>query len=81
MEEDQVIAGLVARNFGIAIVPYMDLLLRLDVQILTITNPVYKRKIYMVSSANSYLPPAVQLFREYVTEQDFLGEGEGKIVL
>lgn len=81
VEEDQVIAGLVARNFGIAIVPYMDLLLRLDVQILTITNPVYKRKIYMVSSANSYLPPAVQLFREYVTEQDFLGEGEGKIVL
>ena len=34
--EDQVVAGLVARGFGVGVVPYMDLLLRLDVKILQI---------------------------------------------
>lgn len=81
VEEDQVIAGLVARNFGIAIVPYMDLLRRLDVQILTIEKPAYKREIFMVSSQNTYLTPSVQLFQKYVYEQDFPGKGKKKIVL
>jgi DNA-binding transcriptional LysR family regulator len=40
-EEDQVIAGLVAQGFGIAIVPYMDLLLKLDLKILQISSPAW----------------------------------------
>lgn len=31
-EEDYVVAGLVAHGFGIALVPYMEMLLRLDVK-------------------------------------------------
>ena len=38
-EEDEVIAGLVAEGFCIAVVPYMDLLQKLPVKILSITSP------------------------------------------
>ena len=38
-EEDEVIAGLVAQDFGIAVVPYMDLLSKLPVRILPILSP------------------------------------------
>lgn len=38
-EEDEVIAGLVSAGFGIAVVPYMDMLLKLDVKIIKITSP------------------------------------------
>lgn len=38
-EEDEVIAGLVAHNFGIAVVPYMKLLERLTVKILKLRKP------------------------------------------
>ena len=37
--EDQVVAGLVAQDFGIGVVPYMDMLLRLDVKILQNCQP------------------------------------------
>ena len=65
-EEDQVIAGLVAQGFGIAVVPYMDLLLRLDVKILQISRPTWERNFYMVSDDKAFLSPAVQEFREFV---------------
>ena len=45
VSEDQVVAGLVAQNFGIAVVPFMDMLLQLDVKILPISHPSYERKI------------------------------------
>lgn len=67
-EEDQVIAGLVARNFGIAVVPYMDMLLRLDVKILQISHPVWERNFYMVSDDRVYMPPAVHRFRQFVLD-------------
>ena len=65
-EEDQVIAGLVAQGFGIAVVPYMEMLLRLDVKILQIGCPVWERNFYLVSNDTGYLPPAVRQFRQYV---------------
>ena len=65
-EEDQVIAGLVAQGFGISVVPYMEMLLRLDVKILQISRPVLERNFYLVSNDRIYLPPAVQNFRQYV---------------
>lgn len=65
-EEDQVIAGLVAQGFGIAVVPYMEMLLRLDVKILQIGCPVWERNFYLVSNDKGYLPPAVRQFRQYV---------------
>ena len=65
-EEDQVIAGLTAQGFGIAVVPYMDLLRKLDVSILSISAPPYKREFFLVSNDTVFLPPAAQKFRAFV---------------
>ncbi len=66
--EDQVIAGLVASGFGIAVVPYMDILLRLDLRILQIANPVWERKFYMATIRERPLPPAAEHFVDFVRE-------------
>ena len=68
-EEDQVIAGLVSQGFGIAVVPYMDLLLKLDLAILEISSPPYERKFFMVHDGKVFMPPAVQAFRDYVLKR------------
>lgn len=65
-EEDQVIAGLVAQGFGIAVVPYMDLLRKLDVGVLNIRTPVHERKLYMVHDDSIYMPAAVRNFYKFV---------------
>lgn len=65
-EEDQVIAGLVAQGFGIAVVPYMDLLLKLDVSILQISAPPHKREFFMVHNQAVFLPPVARDFRAFV---------------
>ena len=71
-EEDQVIAGLVARGFGIAVVPYMELLLKLDLKILKIRSPVCERGLFMVHDDNVFMPPAVRRFRQFVLDKKFL---------
>ncbi len=65
-EEDQVIAGLVASGFGIAVVPYMDVLMKLDVAILEIDYPPYRREFFMVENSDAYLSPAAAAFRDFV---------------
>lgn len=65
-EEDQVIAGLVAQGFGIAVVPYMELLLKLDLNILQISSPPCDRSFYMVYNGAVFMPPAVRRFRDFV---------------
>lgn len=65
-DEDQVIAGLVAAGFGIAVVPYMEMLLKLDVKILPIVKPAVERSIYMVRDAQIYMTPAAEMFWNYV---------------
>ena len=67
-EEDQVIAGLVAQGFGIAVVPYMELLLRLDVKIIQISYPAWERNFYLVSDDKAYQTPAVRQFRQFVLD-------------
>lgn len=71
-EEDQVVAGLVAQGFGIAIVPYMDMLLRLDVKILQIANPSWERNFYMIYNDRIFQPPVVQAFRQFVQNRTLL---------
>lgn len=68
-EEDQVIAGLVSQGFGIAVVPYMDLLMKLDVKILQINSPAYERNIFMVNDDSTFMPPCVKNFRQFVLER------------
>lgn len=65
-EEDQVVAGLVAQGFGIAVLPYMDLLQKLDVRILPIHSPDFRRELFMVHDPNVYMPPVVRLFWQFV---------------
>ena len=68
-EEDQVIAGLVAQGFGIAVVPYMDLLLKLDVKILQIDPLVCERNLFMVNDESIFIPPCVRNFRQFVLDR------------
>ena len=67
-EEDQVIAGLVANGFGIAVVPYMDILEKMSVEIFEIESPEYERSFYMVNDNSTYMSPAVETFRNFVIE-------------
>lgn len=66
VEEDQVIAGLVAKNFGIAIVPYMNILNFLDVKSLDINYPSWERNFYIANLKDTYLSPAVREFKNFV---------------
>lgn len=53
IDEDIVIAGFVSKGFGVAVVPYMTDLLRMDVKIIQISYPDWERKFYMVASENT----------------------------
>lgn len=64
--EDGAMAGLVARNFGIAIMPDIPLLKNLNVEVLELHAPVLERQFYMVLSRNNFHTPIVQYFTEYV---------------
>lgn len=70
-EEDEVIAGLVASGFGTAVVPYMDMLEKLDVKVLKITDPPYSRNFYMVQNDSAFLTTAAQRFRSFVLGRTF----------
>ena len=67
-EEDQVIAGLVANGFGIAVVPYMDILGKMSVEIFEIESPEYERSFYMVNDNSTYMSPVAEAFRNFVIE-------------
>lgn len=65
VEEDQVVAGLVARGFGIAVVPSMDILSHLRVKALPIEAPAWERNFYMISNSRLYSPPVIDHFRAF----------------
>lgn len=69
IEEDIVIAGLVAKGFGVAVVPYMPDLLRMDVKIIQIASPYWERNFYMATLKTHHLTPAVENFRDYVVRE------------
>lgn len=69
-EEDQVIAGLVAQGFGVSVVPYMDLLLKLDLHILQLDSEARERAFFMAHDERVFLPPAVRHFRRFVLDAD-----------
>ena len=73
-EEDEVIAGLVSSGFGTAVVPYMDMLEKLDVKVLKITDPPYSRNFYMVQNDSAFLTTAAQRFRSFVLGRTFSGK-------
>ena len=69
IQEDQVIAGLVAQGFGVSVVPYMEMLLRLNVKILQISRPVPNRMFYLVTDPAMTLSPAAADFKRFVLAQ------------
>ena len=69
IDEDQVVAGMVSAGFGIAVVPYMDMLHRLNVKILQIAYPAWDRRFYMITNKNSWLSPPVYNFCQFVAEK------------
>lgn len=71
-EEDQVITGLVTQGFGIAVVPYMDILQKLNVNILQIRSPNYERAFFMVHNDCVFIPPVVQKFRQFVLDDGMM---------
>lgn len=68
VEEDQVIAGLVSNNFGIAVSPNMSILNFMNVKVLQIANPSPERMFYLAVMKDKYLAPAVQEFKNFVIE-------------
>ena len=68
IDEDQVVAGMVAAGFGIAIVPYMNMLHGLDVKILQLTYPAWDRRFYMITNRNQWLSPPVYSFHQFISE-------------
>ncbi len=69
IEEDSAMAGLVAGNFGIAVMPEVPVLKYLDVKTLNITEPVIERYIYMAQLKGQYQPPVLKKFLDYVQNQ------------
>jgi DNA-binding transcriptional LysR family regulator len=66
IEEDQVIAGLVAQDFGIAVTPNMPILSTMNVKVLQITSPSWERFFYLAVMKDKYLAPVVQEFKNFV---------------
>ena len=68
IEEDQVIAGLVSNNFGIAIVPYMPILKFMNVKTIEITSPTWERNFYLALLKDKTLTPIAENFKSFVIE-------------
>lgn len=70
IEEDGSMAGLVAQNFGIAVMPEIPILNQLAVDVVPLRNQRKKRYIYMAMPEGKYRPMLVQRFAEYVKQRD-----------
>lgn len=67
--EDNSMAGLVAENFGIAVMPEIPMLHQLKVKVLDIESPAYERYIYMAQMKGKYLAPTTVQFIRFVKER------------
>ncbi|MBA2794903.1 LysR family transcriptional regulator [Streptococcus porcinus] len=68
IEEDETIAGLVAQNFGIAILPKLEFLKTLDVDIIEVEALKNSRYYYMAYLNSTTHAPAIQDFINYVSK-------------
>lgn len=69
IEEDGSMAGLVAQNFGIAVMPEIPILSRLEVDVIPLRNQDQKRYFYMAEGKSKYQPPLVKRFADYVKKR------------
>lgn len=68
VDEDSSMVGLVAKGFGVGIVPDVPTVKSMDVVLIPITNLTYRRYIYMVTIKNKYQSPVVREFIRFVRE-------------
>lgn len=66
VEEDEVIAGMVAHGFGIAVVPDMPMLDQLPVSQIQIRSPSWRRNFYLAYMTDQFQTNVVQRFIDYV---------------
>ena len=71
IEEDGSMAGLVAQNFGIAVMPEIPVLKQLEVDVVPLRNQHQKRYVYMACGKDKYQPPLVSKFADYVKRLGF----------
>ena len=62
-------AGLAARDYGIAVMPDIPVLKYLDVKTLNITKPVIERYVYMAQVKERYQTSVVKKFMEFVQQR------------
>lgn len=74
VEEDSAVAGLVAINYGIAVIPNIAILDSFPVKKLKITNPPHQRYIYLATVKNRYLPPAVHTFCNFIVHHTTISD-------
>lgn len=68
VEDDSFIAGLVAENFGIAILPKMSSLQYMNVKTIPIIKPEWESYFYAARMKNRYHSPLAEDFYKYVCE-------------
>lgn len=73
--EDEIIAGLVEANCGVAIVPNTVSLIEKDIALLSITEPICEREIEMVWRIEGYKSKVVERLRQYVIKNKSELEG------
>lgn len=66
VEEDSLIVGLVAQNFGISIIPKMYSLQNINVKAIPIIKPEWESYFYVARMKNRYHSPAAEAFFAYV---------------
>lgn len=66
IEEDQAVAGLVAEDFGIAVVPNMPILDSMPLKVIHINTPNWERLFYMATLKDVYHAPIIEQFVDYV---------------
>lgn len=72
VEEDQVIAGLVSKNFGIAVCPNMPMLNSMNLKVIQIKSPNWERIFYLAVIKDRALTPVIQNFKDYVIKSSQL---------
>ncbi|MDH4616931.1 LysR family transcriptional regulator [Brevibacillus sp. AY1] len=69
---DATIAGFVAANFGVALIPFIPGLDMDKLSILTVADPNCKRTIQMVWRSDRYMSPALEQFKRFIEESQKL---------
>lgn len=74
VDEDETVAGMVAANFGVGIVPEMPILRTLDVKQIPIEFPKWHRFIYMATLKRHYQSPAALDFNNFIKQNSDAGK-------